>query len=472
MRPVSCPRATYQRRQPEQTVLYRAIATHLPTFLARTAGEDGTGGWPAFVRREFEAYLKCGRLEHGLLRVQCERCGDTTVVAFSCRGRGFCPSCGGRRMSELAAHLVDRVLPPVPIRQWVFTVPVPVRYQLAFDAGLTRSVLRVFLRTVFGWQRRRAARRGLVGGRSGSITAIQRFGGSLNTNVHFHALLFDGVYTRASPTARPRFHHLPPPTDADIAALLTRVHRRVQRLLIRRGRWPADDAGSDPFAAQEPLFAGVVAASLQGRVALGPRAGQPVRRLRSAADAIATGRRSARLEGFSLHADVAVPARRRDQLERVCRYILRPPLALERLTESTGGQFLYQFRRPWRDGSMALLLDPLELLGRLAALVPPPRRPLLAYHGLLGPRSRWRSAIVPKPSPPDSRRDVDTRAPRRWPWARLLQRVFGFEVLVCDRCGGRRRILGAVTEPHAVRRLLAALGLAPEPPPGRPAPAA
>ena len=83
----------------------------------------------------------------------------------------------------------------------------------------------------------------------------------------------------------------------------------------------------------------------------------------------------------SLHADVAVPARRRDQLERVCRYILRPPLALERLTESTGGQFLYQFRRPWRDGSTALLLDPLELLGRLAALVPPPRRPLLAYHG-------------------------------------------------------------------------------------------
>ena len=71
MRPVSCPRATYQRRQPEQTVLYRAIATHLPTFLARTAAEDGTGGWPAFVRREFEAYLTCGRLEHGLLRVQC-----------------------------------------------------------------------------------------------------------------------------------------------------------------------------------------------------------------------------------------------------------------------------------------------------------------------------------------------------------------------------------------------------------------
>jgi hypothetical protein len=170
---------TYQRRQPEQTLLYRTIATHLPTFLAQPAGEDGSGGWPAFVRREFEAYLRCGILGHGVLRVRCARCGDTTVVGFSCEGRGFCPSCGGRRMSELAAHLVDHVLPPVPIRQWVFTVPVPVRYQLAFDAALTRAVLRVFLRTVFGWPRRRAAERGLIGGRSGSITAIQRFGGSL-----------------------------------------------------------------------------------------------------------------------------------------------------------------------------------------------------------------------------------------------------------------------------------------------------
>ena len=440
MRPVSCPRATYQRRQPEQTVLYRTIAAHLPSFLARTAGEDGSGGWPAFERREFEAYLKCGRLEHGLLRVQCARCGDTTVVAFSCRGRGFCPSCGGRRMTELAAHLVERVLPRVPIRQWVFTVPVPVRYQLAFDADLTRAVLRVFLRTVFGWQRRRAPRRGLVGARGGSVTAIQRFGGSANLNVHFHALLFDGVYTRATPPARPMFHRLPPPTDADIAALLTRVHRRVWRLLARRGRLPEEAQGSDPFAAQEPLFANAVAASLQGRVALGPRAGQPVRRLRSAADVTATGRRSARLEGFSLHADVAVPARRRDQLERVCRYILRPPLAVERLTESTGRQLLYQFRRPWSDGSTALLLDPLELLERLAALVPPPRRPLLAYHGLLAPRAAWRSALVPPPSPADARAPAGGPSPRRWSWARLLHRVFGFAVLVCDRCGGPRRI--------------------------------
>jgi hypothetical protein len=112
--------------------------------------------------------------------------------------------------------------------------------------------------------------------------------------------------------------------------------------------------------------------------------------------------------------------------------------------------------------STALLLEPLELLERLAALVPPPRRPLLAYHGLLAPRSRWRAAIVPTAAAEAARADAEARVPRRWPWARLLQRGFGLEVLVCGRCGGRRRILGAVTEPHAVRRLLAALGLAAE----------
>jgi hypothetical protein len=91
-------------------------------------------------------------------------------------------------------------------------VPVPVRYQLAFDAGLTRAVLRVFLRTVGGWQHRRATQRGLVEARSGSVTAIQRFGGATNLPVHFHALLLDGVYTRPTPRARPVFHRLPPPT--------------------------------------------------------------------------------------------------------------------------------------------------------------------------------------------------------------------------------------------------------------------
>lgn len=141
-------------------------------------------------------------------------------------------------MSELAAQLVDRVLPHVPVRQWVFTVPVPVRSQFAFDAALTRAVLRVFLRTVFGWLRRAAARQGIVGGRCGAVTAIQRFGGALTLNIHVHSLVLDGVSTRPSVSTPPRVHATPPPTDDAIARLLGLLQRRVRRLLVRRGRLP------------------------------------------------------------------------------------------------------------------------------------------------------------------------------------------------------------------------------------------
>ena len=131
MRPVRCPRATYQRHQPERTVLYRTIATRLPTFFARPAWEDGTGGWPAFVRREFEAYLKCGRLEHGLLRVQCERCGDTTVVAFSCRGRGFLGTGAVEELGVGAGRGYSVYLPLQPYTDDVI-------YLEAFDAVVPR----------------------------------------------------------------------------------------------------------------------------------------------------------------------------------------------------------------------------------------------------------------------------------------------------------------------------------------------
>lgn len=125
----------YTRRTPEHTVLYRVVAQYLPVFVARAEDTDQAGRLPAFVRRECEAYLACGRLDHSCVHVRCERCGDDMVVAFSCKGRGVCPSCGGRRMSELAAQLVDRVIPDVPVRQWVLSLPWTLRYQPAFDAA-------------------------------------------------------------------------------------------------------------------------------------------------------------------------------------------------------------------------------------------------------------------------------------------------------------------------------------------------
>ena len=122
---------SYCRHRPEQTGLYALVAKHFPRFVEEI--ERSGGHLPKFVRREFEDYLKCGLLEHGFLRVRCDGCRNEHLVAFSCKRRGFCPSCGARRMVESAAHLVDHVFPEAPLRQWVLTFPYPLRFLFAND---------------------------------------------------------------------------------------------------------------------------------------------------------------------------------------------------------------------------------------------------------------------------------------------------------------------------------------------------
>ncbi len=94
-----------------------------PRFLERLAQEDRAV--PEYVRDEFDAFLRCGVLAHGYLRVVCERCHAERLVAFSCKRRGFCPSCGARRMAESARHLVEEVFGPRPVRRWVLSYPYP-----------------------------------------------------------------------------------------------------------------------------------------------------------------------------------------------------------------------------------------------------------------------------------------------------------------------------------------------------------
>jgi hypothetical protein len=395
--------STYERHRPEETVLYGVVQQELETFLARARSRDRTV--PRFVERELRAYLRCGILAHGFVRVHCDECGLDRAVAFSCKCRGFCPSCGGRRMADTAAHLVDRVLPEVPVRQWVLSLPFALRYRLAYDSGLTSAVLGVFVRTVFASLRRRARRKWNVSrGQCGAVTFVQRFGDALNLNLHFHSLVLDGVY-ETSPYGRPRFHALPPPDDAEVARVVGQVATRIARLLERRGLGPeADPIDADPLSEKEPLLAQLYGASVASRIATGRRAGQPVIRVGDCIDPDAVpeldGERCASTSGVSLHANVAVPARDRKRLERLCRYVARPPVSTERLSRMADGRLLYRLKHRWRDGTTHVVFEPGELVEKLAALVPPPRFHLVRYHGVLGPCASQRGRVVPRPESP------------------------------------------------------------------------
>ena len=138
----------YSRHRPEATLLYQIVAEHYPRFRERRAAEGRA--LPRYVEDEFDAYLKCGLLEHGFLRVKCDACQAEKLVAFSCKRRGFCPSCGARRMVETAALLVDKVLPQQPMRQWVLSLPFALRYLLATRPAVITQVLGIVYRAISG----------------------------------------------------------------------------------------------------------------------------------------------------------------------------------------------------------------------------------------------------------------------------------------------------------------------------------
>jgi hypothetical protein len=468
------PARTYERHRPEETVLHRTLAAHWPAFRERA---DEHGGLPRFVVREIEEYLRCGLLEHGCLHVACTRCGFDRLVAFSCKRRGFCPSCVGRRMADLAVHLEQEVFPEVPVRQWVCSMPWSIRAVLGYDRKLCAAVVSAFVGEVSRSLRHRAKRElGLASvgeAHTGAVAVVQRADSALRLNVHVHALVVDGVYVREATKGPLAFHALDPPSRDEVEDVAARTALRVAKLFAGQGRSLEAPADGDPLIADEPVLASCIGAAAGGLGLTGERAGRPLLRLvdpRLSRPDEPVGE----VSGFNVHAAVAVAAKDRVRLERLCRYLCRPPIALERLEEHPSGKLRYGLKKPWSDGTVAVLLEPADLIARVCALIPPPRFHMIRYFGVLSSHASRRREVVPGPKVPAEGtpkqldifdKDDGHKSPSRKPWAWLLRHVFQIDVTTCPECGGRMRLLETATRPDAVARLLAKHGLGPRPPP-------
>jgi hypothetical protein len=353
--------AVYRRRRPEHTLLYRTVQGHLETYLA--LAQDGQGeGVPRYVEREFRRYLECGILAHGFARARCGDCGHDFLIAFSCKGRGVCPSCNARHMAQAAAHLADQVFPALPVRQWVLSVPKRLRYFLQRDAEALSAVLHILLRVI---EARLRERSGCFGGRLGAVSFVQRFGSALNAHVHFHCCVIDGVFA-AGQGEQVQFCEAAALTSEDLAAVQQQVRARVLRWFARAGHLEQADAHD-------------MAAWHHGG-------------------------------GFSLDASVRIEGADRAGLERLLRYCARPPFALERLEQLGHDQLVYRFAKPQPDGRTELRLSPLQLIERLAALIPPPRLHRHRYHGVLAPNSPQRAQVTALARPTPGRLTARYRA--------------------------------------------------------------
>ena len=252
--------------------------------------------------------------------------------------------------------------------------------------------------------------------------------------------------------------------------------------MLRRG---LESYALEAEQSNQPFLAELYGASVTGRVISGCRAGQKAVRVGDPEnDHVLQDTASPRcvnVEGVVLHANTAIPALDRMRLERMCRYMLRPQIAIKRLKFLSDGRLLYRLKKQWRDGTTHIIFEQHERMERLAALVPAPRFNLIRYSGVLAPSSSWRRYIVPKEATTESEtiaketaKEIETAnekqsRPRRHAWADLLKRVFAVDALKCDRCGGRMKILCTVNPPDAIRKILECIGLQIRLPPKSPA---
>jgi hypothetical protein len=297
-------------------------------------------------------------------------------------------------------------------------------------------------------------------------------------NPHLHVVSLDGVFVE-QPEGPPRFEQLPELTSMDVAEVVTVIRVRVLRLLARRSVIEAPDELEllpTDLTDREPALAQLVVAAARGLPPAGPerRQREPLRLAREPGAAITSPLCAADM-GFTLHA--ATIAKRDDLAgrEALCRYLLRPPLAQERVTLLDSGLVRLGLKRAYSDGTVAVDMDPLSLLCRLAASVPGPGFHTVRYGGVLASAAHWRPLVVPPPEPDsgacqrtsagDESRDAavpgSNKSPTHrsmWrPWAELLKRTFAIDLL-CPSCGGPMKIKAFLTSPQSLRRLLTRLG--------------
>jgi hypothetical protein len=463
----------YERRDPSQTPCYQIIQEELETFLADREHEGRPV--PDFVEKEFRAYLECGILAHGFVRMHCDSCSRERIVAFSCKKRGFCPSCWAKRMAESAEHLVENVLPVAPYRQFVVSFPVPLRYWMHTNQLLFGKIHKIVTREISRAYEKEALQRGCKNPKNGSVSFLQRFGSALNLNPHLHIIVLDGVFD-----GRTLVNLSESWTDEKLEKLTSRIVSKAIKLLMKSGYIGNDQEvieapQIDPLFEEEEAYSAASQASMSGRIAFGENKGLKMTRVHSGfgfyeESPVPKGPLCVQLNGFSIHCRTAVRALEREKLERLLRYMARGPISNERLSLHPGKRVRVEFKRPWSDGTTGISMTYSEFLEKLMALIPPPRRSLTRWNGIFAPASTLRREIAPRPSVKKGfdfqNNGINTDKPTRSrgrSWARLLKRIFKIDVLECS-CGGRLRPVAALSDFSSCKRYLENMGYDSDPP--------
>lgn len=170
----------------------------------------------------------------------------------------------------------------------------------------------------------------------------------------------------------------------------------------------------------------------------------------------------AQIGGFGLHAGVFADTHQTDKLERLCRYIARPAVSEQRLSLIDFGKVRYELKTPYRNGTTHVFFSPLDFIGKLAALVPPPRLNLTRFYGVFAPNTKERAEVTAsqrgKNSPRLAEHLHESDKPyhaRSMSWAQRLKRVFNIDIIQCEACEKFNvKIIACITDPAVIYRIL------------------
>jgi len=416
----------YRPRKAKSSPLFRLVHAYWKEFEAvyEERFEPRYGPLRRVVPKTVETFLRCGVLDHGFARIRCGDRGHEFLLAFSCKGRGLCPSCHKKRQVAFGEFVTKEVLDVVPHRQVVFTVPRRLRLHFRYDRHLLSKLSLASYRVV------ERALREAVGEKDvqpGGVAAIQTFGSLLDFHPHVHLLVTwgafraDGAFVRApeipSEVLEKLFRH-------EVLAMLLREEAIEEDLVLNLLSWTHS--------------------------------------------------------GFHVHVGHEISGDDRSALEAVSEYIARGPISLERLEVDESGRrprVIYRASKVHpRHGSDFRTFDPLEFLVALVPHIPGTHEKTVLYYGWYSNRTRGKrkrrpiaGAGAPAPPPPVERAPEEPPSAASRRWARLIQKVYEVDPLVCPDCGGAMKVVSFITEDDVVYRILSHKGLLePDPPPHPP----
>ena len=330
-------------------------------------------------------------------------------------------------MVEVAANLVDDLIPKVPVRQWVLAIPKRIRPFIHNNPEIAKAVLKIFASSI---EKHFKKSHPLFNkAKFGGVTFFQRFGSSLNVHPHYHNCIIDGLFLLQDNELI--FHEVSVNQEI-VESILNNVRKRVLSLFKRRRYLQPEEVSN---------------------MLIWDHGG-----------------------GFSIDASVRIEAYDRDGLERLIRYCARPIFASNRLKWTKGHKkLIYESSKPLPNGRMSITLDPLELIEKLSLLIPPPRKHRHFYHGVLAPNSSLRKKVAAKANlvvNKDIKEKVQVESQKllfKSRWAKLLARIYEVNPLICSNCGQEMEIIAFITTPKEVYKILDHIGEPTKSPPLSPA---